>query len=115
MKTTGFEDAWKSLACAAATKWITECTRVWSLYRLKLAENEAVGHHALELFAAPAYMEDAEWLYLETNGDPVPVACIRDGVLTLDDQQDPPVRDWVTEEPWVVEALLAIDPDCMDG
>ena len=61
-------------------KHLTNAIEVWSGYAIDLADNGKEGDQRIRLMIAPrcgtprlsfAYADNVEWLYLETNGDPV--------------------------------------------
>jgi len=82
------------------TKWITNDLQIWHRYRRELADNGESADAWVGLFVAPG-TSGAEWVYLETNGDPVLVGAIdEDGEFELsEDYPDDAL------EPWLVETL----------
>lgn len=84
------------------TKYIANNTKVWCRYAIEIGDNGESGDARVSLHIAPEVGgNEVEWLYLETNGDPVPVGWLDgDEVEFCDDS-----ANWLDQEPWVQEAI----------
>jgi hypothetical protein len=90
------------------TKWITNQLEVLIRYRIELGDNGLSGDMWVGAFVAPDETGQ-EWLYLETNGDPVLVASVdKDGEQEIELGDE--VVEWIKDDSckWLVN-LLGID------
>lgn len=85
--------------------YINSYTPVWLRYAIELADNDEQGEGRQVLMLAPAVNDAEEYLWLETNGEPVPV-----GVLLPDDggvEYLADAAEWIDEpqSKWIVGAI----------
>ena|SRR5690554_2433750 len=92
-----------------ATKYITRDLAVWGRYAKSIADNGEQADHGISLMLAPEVGGQTEYLYLETNGDPVLVGWLDDGEVELADE----AREWIEDDSmaWLRDAIEAVDPD----
>lgn len=82
---------------------------VWQRYAILLSDNRRKGDECCRLMIAPAMGADVEYLYVETNGDPVVVGRVdRDGhgsIVTFAEGYRP--ECWAVDgaENWIAEGL----------
>jgi len=87
-------------------KWITANVAVWSAYARELGDNGKAGDERIALMVAPSVSTDDEYLYLETNGDPVLVGWIEDDEHRLAESFD---VAWLEAERWLEDLLPQVD------
>lgn len=93
-----------------ATKYISPANTVWSRYAIELGDNGKPADACMTLMIAPA--DDAsedEFVYIETNGDPVLVGWLDGGEVRLADN----AHEWIDDEAmaWVRPLLEEHFPD----
>ena len=88
------------------TKHISRSIKVWSGYAITLGDNGETADAKVTLMQAPEVGVSNEYLYLDTNGDPVLIGWIEDGEVrdATEGEDADSIDEWLKQE-WLRDSL----------